>query len=116
LSLRTEDSWEGVQAHIRGCTAGTGHRRVALAIPQHTAPPQGPVRLLLAAVAPPYEKGINALTTAKSATNDADDKLRAVITDALSHPWNNVFVRIISARRATKREREFYEQGKSRQR
>ena len=88
--MGTQDSWDGVQKHIRDCAACVGHRRVALAIRQQTPPPQGLVRLLLAAVAPPYENGINVLTTAKSATNDPDDKLRAVIAAALSSPWNDL--------------------------
>jgi len=87
------NSWEDIQAKIWACQLCVRHGRVAYNIRQQTQKPDGPVKLLLIGIAPPYVSGVTKKTRAKSATNDAEDNLRKFIEKTLHCSWSNLLLR-----------------------
>lgn len=83
-------SWDPIQSRIWSCEACTGHDRVRTNVRQQTPEPIIPVSLLFVGIAPPDQGGPAVRTKAKSATNDAEDKLRGFIEDASAMGWDDL--------------------------
>jgi hypothetical protein len=89
----TVPPWEAMQKRIWSCEACKGYERVQVNVRQQTPMPVMPVRLLLVGIAPPDQGSPAIRTTAKSATNDPDDKLRQFIEEASALAWEDLIAK-----------------------
>jgi len=86
--------WNKIQTNIWECEECRADPRIELRLRQWTDPPiTKPVRLLVVAVAPPFEPGVIEKTKAKSATNDPRDNLRLFVEEALHTSWAELLSR-----------------------
>jgi uracil-DNA glycosylase len=83
-------SWLAIQARVWSCNACQGHPRVHTNIRQQTQAATRLIRLLFIGVAPPAQGSPATRTTAKSATNDPEDKLRRFIESAAGVAWDDL--------------------------
>lgn len=85
------DHWREVQKRIWLCDKCNGNPRVECHLRQQTnVSDVGPVRLLVIAIAPPFQRGLRDKTIASSALNNPQDKLRLFVERTLEKPWPNL--------------------------
>ena len=86
--LSYQEEWEEIQKRIWMCNNCVAYPRVERNLRQQTeVPTERPVRLLIVAVAPPFEPGKVCKTKAMSATNNPRDKLRLFVEESLQLSW-----------------------------
>lgn len=84
------NSWEEIQREIWNCSVCEGKSGVELRIRQQTKALSGQTKLLVVAVAPPFQLNVPRKVIARSVTNSPDDPLRQFLQKVFGSSWDNL--------------------------